>query len=177
MKMVSLFDGIFWGIVLIVLGVWLLVRRSVPVHIPVIRIIIAALFVYIGVRVLIWGPSIREKNTAVFSQTQMVYGGADRENEYNVVFGTGDVDLTGARVSERSVGAQVNVIFGSGVLRIDPAVPVRIHMSAAFGSVHAPNGRSVAFGDTVYTTPAFREGAPALEVKAAAVFGSLRIVQ
>jgi hypothetical protein len=177
MRTINFFDGIFWGIVLIALGVWFIVRSRVPFHIPVFRIIIAVLFVYIGVRVLVWGPSIREKNTAVFSQSQMVYSEGGKQNEYNMIFGSGDVDLTSATVGDRSVGAEVNVIFGSGVLRVNAATPVRIHMSAAFGSVYAPNGRSVAFGDSVYTTPAYKDGAPALEVKAAAVFGSLRIVQ
>jgi hypothetical protein len=175
MRMINIFDGVFWGVVLIALGVWFIVRRYVPVHVPVFRIVIAVLFVYIGVRVLVWGPSIREKNTAVFTQSQMVYGEGARD--YNMIFSSGDVDLTAVVVKDTSVAAEVNVVFGSGVLRINPASPVRIHMSSAFGSVHAPNGRSVAFGDSVYTTPAFREGAPALEVRAAAVFGSLRITQ
>lgn len=175
MKMVNLIDGIFWGVLLIALGVWFLVRRYVPVNIPVIRIIIAVFFVYLGVRVLIRGPSIRDKNTVVFSQSEMSYGTGEKGNEYNLIFSSGRVDLSGVPVDERSVSAEVNVIFGSGTLRLSSTVPARVHMSAAFGSIHAPNGRSVAFGDTVYTTPAYKEGAPALEVKAAAVFGSLRI--
>jgi hypothetical protein len=177
MRTINLFDGIFWGIVLIVLGVWFIVRPRVPFHLPVIRIIIAVLFVYIGVRVLVWGPSIRQKNTAVFSQSEMVYTEGMKQDEYNMIFGSGSVDLRTVRVGDKSVGAEVNAIFGSGVVRVDPATPVRIHMSAAFGSVQAPGGRSIAFGDSVYTTPAFKEGAPALEVKASAVFGSLRIEQ
>ena len=177
MKMASLFDGIFWGVVLIALGVWFLVRRSIPVHIPVIRILVGVLFVYVGIRVLVWGPSIREKNTAMFSESRMVAAETDARNQYNVIFGSSDVDLRPLAVTDRSVGAEVNVIFGSGVLRIDPATPARIHMSSAFGSIHAPDGRTVSFGDSVYATPAWKQGAPSLDVKAAAVFGSLRIVQ
>jgi hypothetical protein len=177
MKMAGLFDGIFWGVVLIALGVWLLVRKSIPVHIPVVRILVGVLFVYVGIRVLVWGPSIRQKNTAVFSQTSITADRADRENEYNVIFGSGDVDLRPLSAAERSVGAQVNVIFGSAVLHLDPSVPARVHMSAAFGSIHTPDGRTVSFGDSIYATPAWKAGAPALDVRAAAVFGSLRISQ
>jgi hypothetical protein len=175
MKMTNLFDGIFWGIVLIALGVWFLVRKYVPVNIPVIRILIAVLFVYVGVRVLIHGPSVRDRNTVVFSQSEMSYVSGEKDNEYNMIFSSGNVDLTGVPVGDRSVSAEVNVIFGSGTLRLNPAVPARVHMSSAFGSVHAPDGKSVTFGDTVFVTPAYKAGAPALEVKAAAVFGSLRI--
>ncbi len=169
----SLIDGVFWGALLIVLGVWFLVRRYVPVHIPVIRIIIAALFVYVGIRVLVRGPVSRDRNTVVFSESTVQYS-PDRGRDYNLVFSSGTIDLSDASATTDS-RLQVNVVFGSGVLRIDPGKPVRVDMSSAFGDVEAPNGRSVAFGDTVYTTPGYKEGAPALHVHATAVFGRLVI--
>jgi hypothetical protein len=172
--MVSIMDGIFWGSVLILVGVWFIVRRSVPVHIPVIRIIVAVLFVYAGVRILVRGPVSTDRNTAVFSESTMSYS-PDRGREYNLIFSSGDIDLTAAAPSNASIHAEVNVIFGSGTLRINSALPVRVNMSSAFGTVESPNGRSIAFGDTVYTTQSYREGAPALEVHATAVFGRLRI--
>jgi Cell wall-active antibiotics response 4TMS YvqF len=174
--MVSIVDGIFWGALLIILGVWFIVRRSVPVHIPVIRIIVAVLFVYAGVRILARGPVSADRNTAVFSESTMSYS-PERGREYNLIFSSGSVDLSQAAPSGASIHAEVNVIFGSGTLRINPSLPVRVSMSSAFGSVESPNGRSVAFGEMVYTTTSYREGAPALEIHATAVFGRLAILQ
>jgi hypothetical protein len=173
--MVSIIDGIFWGALLIVLGVWFIVRRSVPVHIPVIRIVIAVLFVYAGVRILARGPMSMDRNTAVFSESTMRYS-PDRSREYNLIFSSGAIDLSSAAPASASIHAEVNVIFGSGTLRINPSLPVRVSMSCAFGTVESPHGRSVAFGDTVYTTQSWREGAPALEIHATAVFGRLTIL-
>jgi hypothetical protein len=172
--MVSIIDGVFWGALLIVLGVWFIIRRSVPVHIPVIRIVIAVLFVYAGVRILARGPVSVDRNTAILSESTMSYS-PDRGREYNLIFSSGAIDLSSAVPSGSSIQAEVNVIFGSGTLRINPSVPVRVSMSSAFGSVESPNGRAVAFGDTVYTTASYREGAPALEIHATAVFGRLMI--
>jgi hypothetical protein len=172
--MVSIVDGIFWGALLIILGVWFIVRRSVPVHIPVIRIIVAVLFVYVGIRILVRGPENTDRTTAVFSESSMSYS-PDRSREYNLIFSNGSVDLTKAVPSGASIHAQVNVIFGSGTLRVNPALPVRVNMSSAFGTVESPNGTSVAFGDMVYTSPSYREGTPALEIRATAVFGRLTI--
>jgi hypothetical protein len=172
--MVSIIDGIFWGALLIVLGVWFIIRRSVPVHIPVIRIVIAVLLVYAGVRILARGPVNADRNTAILSESTMSYS-PDRGREYNLIFSSGSIDLTAAAPASASIHAEVNVIFGSGTLRINPAAPVRVSMSSAFGSVESPNGRAVAFGDTVYTTASYREGAPALEIHATAVFGRLII--
>jgi len=172
--MLSYFDGIFWGIVLILVGVWFLVRRLIPVQVPVFRLIIAALFVYIGIRMLVGGPFGRPGRPAIFSESHLRYApGWNRD--YNIIFGRGTVDLTGVTIAGASVRTEVNVVFGSGVLRVNPAQPLRIDMSSAFGTVEAPGGRSVAFGDTVYTSPSYRDGAPALEVHATAVFGRLEV--
>ena len=172
--MVSIVDGIFWGVLLIAVGAWFIVRRWVPVHIPVIRIIIAVLFVYVGVRFLVRGPQSTDRNTAVFSESTMSYS-PDRSREYNLIFSSGAVDLSKAIPSGATIHAEVNVVFGSGTLRVNPALPVRVNMTSAFGTVESPNGRSVAFGDMVYATPSYREGAPALEIHATAVFGRLII--
>ena len=174
MKMISLFDGVFWGVVLIAVGVWFLVRRYVPVNIPIFRIIIAVIFFYIGIRVLIQGPVIRDHNTIVFTESTLPYT-PESGHDYNVIFSSGTVDLTTAVVGETGNHAQVNVVFGSAVLRLNPAVPVHVSMSSAFGTVEAPNGTTVAFGDTDYRTPSYKAGAPALDIKATAVFGRLVI--
>jgi hypothetical protein len=176
MKMVSLVDGIFWGVLLIIIGVWFLVRRYVPVHIPVIRIVIAVFFIYLGIRVLVHFPTLRDNNTMVFSESALQYS-PDRGRDYNVIFSSGVIDLSKAEVGAQSVHAEANVVFGSATLRVNPSVPVRVTMTSAFGTVEAPNGRSVAFGDTLYTSPGYKEGAPALEIHATAVFGRLVILQ
>lgn len=173
--MLSIVDGIFWGTLLIALGAWFIVRRAVPVHIPVIRVAVAVLLVYAGVRILVRGPVRPEGTTAVFSESIMRYS-PQEGREYNLIFSSGSVDLSDAHPGVQTLHAEVNVIFGSGRLRINTSEPVRVAMSSAFGSVESPGGRSVAFGDTVYATPSYREGSPALEIHATAVFGRLSIV-
>ena len=173
--MLSIVDGVFWGVFLVALGVWLIVRRSFPVRIPVIRIIVAALFIWVGVRVLAGNPVVTDRNTAVFAPSAMTWS-ADRGREYNLIFSSGSVDLSAAAPGGKNLRAEVNVVFGSGTLRIDRSAPVRVTMSSAFGTVVSPEGRSVAFGDLTYATPSWREGAPALEIHATAVFGRLSII-
>jgi hypothetical protein len=172
--MPALFDGIFWGVLLIAVGVWFILRRFFPFHVPVLRLIVAVVFVYLGIRVLVHGQLAGHPGP-FFESRQRYAAGWDRD--YNVIFGNGDVDLTSVALGSSIVGAQVNVVFGSGVLHVNPALPVRIDMSAAFGTVEAPDGRSVSFGDTLYTSPSYRDDAPALVVRAVAVFGRLVVRQ
>jgi hypothetical protein len=173
--MAPLVDGIFWGVLLIVVGVWFLVRRYVPFNIPLFRVIIAVIFVYIGIRVLVHGPVIHDRHTMVFSESSLQWS-PSHGRDYNVLFSSGTVDLTGVELAGSTVRTEVNVVFGNGTLRLNPAMPVRVNMSSVFGTVEAPAGRSIAFGDTVYTTPSYKDGAPALEVHATAVFGRLTIL-
>ena len=170
-----LFDGIFWGLFFVVIGVWIMVRRYVPVNIPLGRVIFALVFVYLGVRILISGPQIRERNTIVFSDTHMDWTTDTHGNDYNIIFSRGTVDLTGLTPAGGSVYKEVNVVFGTGTLKINPAVPMQIDMTGVFGTVRSPNGSSVSFRDTVYSTPAYRAGADAVRIKATAVFGTLYI--
>jgi hypothetical protein len=174
MRMGPLFDGIFWGIALIALGVWFLLRHVIPVHVPLFRVLVALVFIWLGIRVLVRFPGVPEGNALVFSESTLRWA-PDRGRDYNVIFSSGVIDLTDASVGAQSLHAEANVVFGSATLRVNPAVPVRVTMTSAFGSVEAPNGRSIAFGDAVYTTPGWREGTPALEVRATAVFGRLVI--
>ena len=146
MKMVSLIDGIFWGVLLIIVGVWFLVRRYVPVHIPVIRVIIAVLFVYLGVRVLVRGPVVQDRNTMIFSDSTALHYTPDRGRDYNVIFSRGDVDLTTVAVSATSIRAEVNVVFGNATLHINPATPAKVKMTSAFGTVDAPGERKAPAG-------------------------------
>jgi len=172
--MPSLIDGIFWGILLIAVGAWFIFRRLLPFHFPVLRLIVAVLFIYVGIRVLVHGPVVTL--APVFSESHQRYSpGWDRD--YDIIFARGDVDLSSVSIAGTSVRTQVNVVFGSGVLRLNPAVPVRVDMTAAFGAVDAPDGRSVSFGDSVYTTRPYRDGDPALVIHATAVFGRLVIAQ
>jgi len=175
MRMFSLIDAVFWGVLLIAAGVLLIVKKYVPFSLPVGRIIVALVFVYLGVRIIVHGPTVREENTVVFGSRTMLSGETRGSRDYNVIFGSGDIDLTGLPADDAT--REVNVIFGSGTLRVNPDAPVHIRMSSVFGSVRAPDGSTVSFGDRTWTSPAYREGSPALRIKAAAVFGSLSIRQ
>jgi hypothetical protein len=175
MRMGSLVDAVFWGALLIVAGVLLIVRKYVPFNLPIGRIIVALVFVYLGVRIIVGGTALRDENTVVFGSRTTLAGETAGSRDYNIIFGSGDIDFTGLPADNAT--REVNIVFGSGTLRVNPDTPLQIRMSSAFGSVRAPDGATVSFGDRTWTSAAYREGSPALRVKASAVFGSLSIRQ
>jgi hypothetical protein len=177
MRFVSLFDGIFWGLFFIIIGVWFLVRKYVPVQIPFMRVVFAVFFVWLGIKLLISGPQFQDANTVVFSEARMEYQADSGRNDYNVIFSSANIDLTTLVPTSGSREKTVNIVFGSGTLRLNPQVPTRVKVSTAFGSISTPDGQSMVFGDKEYTTPAYKDGADAVTIKASAVFGSLRILE
>ncbi len=106
MRMVSLIDAVFWGVLLITAGVLLIVRKYVPFNLPVVRILVALVFVYLGVRIIVHGPTVRDENTVVFGSRTTLAGETTGSRDYNIIFGSGDIDFTGLPGGRRDPGGQ-----------------------------------------------------------------------
>ncbi len=174
MGMLSLFDGIFWGVFFILIGVWFIVRKYVPAHIPIIRIVIAVLFIWLGLRIIIAGPQIHFWN-AVYPETRVEAGADNHGEESRIIFNSDQLDFSTLAPAGGGVAREVIVVFGTGILKINPDVPMRVVLNTAFSSVQTPDGNSTHFGESEYRTPAYREGADAVTVRASVIFGTLRI--
>lgn len=175
MKMGFLFSGVFWGIVLVLLGLSMILKVVFHLDIPVFRIVLAGGLIYVGVRLLVggsWGPG-PTRNTVLFCEGDLGRAPADRE--YSVVFGKGAIDLAGLDPAQRKEPLEFVTVFGSGTLRLDPAVPARVTLTSAFASGRAPDGTQIAFGTYVYRTPGQKDDAPFLDVRATVVFGDLKV--
>ncbi|NPV69286.1 MAG: hypothetical protein HPY55_01415 [Firmicutes bacterium] len=167
--------GAFWGLLLIVWGVLALLRSFFNINLPVFRILVALFFIYMGVSVLVGGfGHTGDKNTVLFGERTIP--GDPAADEYNIIFGSGVIDLTRLTPVDRG-HIEVNVIFGGGTVKINPEIPIRIHASSAFGSASLPNGSATFFGEQTYTTKAAAEGVKMIELKVSTVFGSVTVIE
>jgi len=127
-----LFSGVFWGIILILIGAAIIIRIVFNVNIPVLRIVFAVVLIYLGIRVLIGGPwTGSTKNSAVFQSSDMAI--TEDAREYNVIFGSSRIDAT-AKLTKENEKIEVNTIFGSSVLVISPDVPTIVKVGGFLGS-------------------------------------------
>jgi|WetSurMetagenome_2_1015567.scaffolds.fasta_scaffold00046_49 predicted membrane protein len=173
-----LFSGIFWGSVLILLGISVIIRIVFNVHVPLLRIMFALVLIYLGIRVLVGGAWCRwegKNGTVMFSDVKTELVGDS--SEYNIIFGKGVIGLNDSALAEKGKKIKVNTIFGAGELRVDPSVPAIIKVTAAFGGARMPDGNMISFGEYVYKTKAFSDSAKAIRVDAAVVFGGLEIIE
>lgn len=177
MKMGILLSGILWGAFFILLGLSVILKFTLNVDIPVIRLFFAGFLIFIGIKIILDGfrTDKNSKQNVVFDQGQVNVSSEGRE--YNVIFGKGVVDLTGVEVKDKDVVLDVNTVFGGSVVKVSPSVPTIIKASAAFGAAHLPDGSAAAFGTYVYRNKVYKEGKPCLTLRANAVFGGLEVVE
>lgn len=168
------FSDYFLGFLLISIGIILLLRYFFNLNIPVFKTVIGLIFVYFGISMIFGGHSFKNNTNIIFNSGTIK--NSNIQKEYNIVFSSGVVDLTGMPQLTENTEIEVNCIFSTGTLIVSKDQPVVIKGTAAFGTVNTPNGNYVHFGDTFYNTGSATEGTPHLEIEANAVFGTLNIV-
>lgn len=167
--------GIFWGLLLVIIGILVILRHVLHLNISIFRIVIAIIFIYIGISLIAGQFGTRSSSNIIFSEGTIK--SEILEKEYNIVFGRGYIDLTSIAPSELNKSIKVATVFANTTLKIDHNMPIEIDADCAFGSTIMPDGTSVSFGDRVYRTPATSSSQSYLKIKTDTVFGVLEVIQ
>lgn len=176
MKMGLLFSGIFWGAILVILGIAVMVNFAFGVRLPIFRILLALFFFYLGISILS-GISLSPTRTCSTTEARQLEAGKPAKR-YDVIFGRGIINLTDVTLKENRVTkVEVNTVFGASVIRVNPAVPTKVVVSSAFASARMPDGNSIAFGESTYRSDSLSDCKSYLLVNASVVFGSTEIVK
>jgi hypothetical protein len=170
-----LFSEVFWGILLIILGVSVVIKVVFNVNLPIFRILFSFFLIYIGIRILMGGFGVNPpKNMVLFNDSEIK--GPTADNNYNVIFGKGVIDLTDPALVKTTTKVEVNTIFGGGFIKLNPKMPLIIVVNSAFAGAKLPDGNIATFGKYTYKSPNFIEGQNHLEIDANVVFGGLEII-
>ena len=180
-----LFSGIFWGIILILLGASVIINLIFHVHVPLFRIIFALVLIYLGLRVMVgghgewrcWGSRGVRDSSAIFCDGAVFDKSSD--GEYSIIFGRGVVEAGAIFAADSArMRIRVNTVFGNTVIRVPKNIPVAVRATAAFGEVKMPHGSASAFGKTIYKNDAGRLATDASVIRKVdvnVVFGACRI--
>jgi len=166
-----LFSGIFWGIVIVLFGISIIINVVFHVHIPLMRILFGLFLVFLGVQLISgqrWHPFKKSSST---SETFVAGKGND---EYSVMFGRNTVDLTQGVPGKQYT---VNTVFGATTVLIPSAIPVVVKADAVFGGMTFPNGTTVSFGEHIYKNKAWTDQGDAMKVSIDLVFGGCSVVE
>ena len=171
--------GIFLGILLIVAGIAIILRILFNIDLPVFKLVVAFIFLYIGIRLLVGDFHPQHihtgENAVIFGETQ--FKGLPKNQEYTVVFGQARIDLSQEPTPAEIQQLKINTIFGSTELLIHPSQPLRIHADAAFAGAKLPGNKETSFGKANYQSGPFNQQAPFLDIEAHVVFGEFKVIE
>ncbi|KMQ52961.1 hypothetical protein CHISP_0182 [Chitinispirillum alkaliphilum] len=173
MKMGFLFSGLFWGIILILIGISIIVRVLFNIHFPVFRVVFALIIIYFGIRILTGGEWLRQNHRTTLFDSRTI---AATGNEYNIIFSSVRLEAD-RKMPEQGEKIEVNTVFGSTTLKISSVIPTKVKISAAFSSTSLPDGNSISFGDYTYTNRSFNPKKPFRAIEVNAVFSSFSVIE
>jgi len=171
--------GFFIGVILILIGCSVIIKIIFKIEFPVFRILFALFLIYLGVKMLIgkdwFHHSININNDAVFKEQH--FGSSINENqEFNVVFGKGVVDLSDVDFKDdKTLTVQVHTVFGGSEILLNREIPVRITLNSAFAGSVLPNGNTAVFGTSTFSSDSLNTSKPYLDLRIDAVFGGAEI--
>jgi hypothetical protein len=137
-----LHSGLFWGTIIILFGLSIIVKHVFHIDIPVFKILIGLILIAIGLKILFINTGAvhfrkinKEGNKIVFTSGSFDFD--PEQSEYNVVFGKSVLDMTSLNESiDKRI--KLNSVFGEIEVYINNNTIVRINSSSVFGNVSAP---------------------------------------
>ena len=170
--------GLFWGIILIIIGLSIIFR--VLFDVSIFRVVLAIVFILIGIKLLIGHPIMRHEgsNDHVIFGERTIRSNPVHGNDYSTVFGKTVYDFREMDdLPDRKTKITMNTVFGSTDILLPADLPVIIHAEVVFSSARMPNGNTIAFGDANYSSKVTEPDSATLYIEAHVVFGGLDIRQ
>lgn len=174
-----LFSGFFWGGILVVGGLLLIVNSIFHFNIPTFKILFALVLISIGISLLTsthkW-QGMSGPNFVIFNESRMEMSKDLETQDFSVIFGKGEVDLTSLATTGKNYKIQVSAVFGAVDLILSNSQPIRIRANSAFGGIDLPEHDIGGFGNQIYQSPGYSEDKPHLDIELNAVFGGARVL-
>lgn len=175
-----LFKDIFWGIVFLVFGIFIILSTFLNFYFPFFRIIVALFIIYIGIKMLIdISPRTKhfiknDEETIVFSKTESKQ--FSFRTKYNFVFSKNTIDFSEVKADNiNKKNIEINVVFGSTLLIFNKNTPIDIKADVFLSNVDFPNKNKIVLGKCTYNTPASDSSFKSIKIHANVVFGELII--
>jgi hypothetical protein len=163
---------LFWGTLLILIGLQLLVSAIFGIDLPILRLAFGVWIVYLGISLLYgimpWRTYLYHWSTNSTHKTH-----TKDSSSYSVVFGTQHLNFADLDFTVQTEKA-TNTVFGTTYVTLDPTIPTLINASATFGTVIFPDNSQVASGSESYNNYS-NSDVPVLILNVNAVFGTVII--
>ena len=167
-------SGIFWGFIVILFGVGILLKSVFHVNIPFFKILIGIIIIFFGISFIV-GAMSQRKSEAIFRDYNFNFGTI--EKEYNIVFSKGVFDFTNFNFSNYNGGfIKINSAFSKSEIYLSRNFEYEIRADSVFGVVSLPNGESVSFGNIARLENGENSGLKRINLHVSSVVGETKIL-
>jgi predicted membrane protein len=171
--------GLFWGLLLVVVGLGIIINIVFGVHIPILKTLLALFLIFLGVKLLLgnwWSPwCFHGGKNEILLHERTITSLPGEHNEFDIVFGKGTFDLRNLSLNAPVTTLNVDTVFGGTEILLTKGTPVKIDADVAFGGATLPDQETGGFGRFTYQSENFKPAEKYLYIKASAVFGGVEI--
>ena len=169
--------GLFWGVLLVLIGLAAIFRVVFDVNL--FGVVFALFLIFIGVTLLVGKSWMfhhqKGERDTIFGDQKVTEQPRDN-SEYNVIFGRSVYDFRNIQFPDNEpIRVKINTVFGNSVILINKNTPVKVKSDAVFAGSSMPDGNSVAFGTIQYATDTFAVAINHLYIDAPVVFGAIQV--
>lgn len=171
--------SLFWGILLIIVGISLILKIIFNIDFSIFRVVVAFLLIYLGIKLFIGKdfslfPESEKDSQVVFSEKTIKT--LEDGKEYNVIFGGARFDLHEMQIPDSvTIHVKINTIFGGSQVIINPDLPIHVNSNTVFAGTKMPDGNTAAFGSLNFDSDTAKKGKPRLIIETNTVFGGLHL--
>ena len=167
-------SGIFWGFIIILFGIVILIKTVFHINIPFFRILIGILIILFGISFIVGAVSQR-KSEAMFRDYN--FNSGTIQKEYNIVFSKASMDVANFDFSNyNGEFIKINSVFSSAEIYLSRDFQYEIRAESAFGSVILPNGENVSFKNIARVENAENGELKRINLHVVSVFGEAKIL-
>ncbi len=167
---------VFWGILLLLSGLILLVRGIFNIDIPVIRTLAGVFMILLGVK-LLFGNSlpwpVKTAENEIFFRSETIHAGEKPPQSLQIAFSAVVLHLDRSEHPAEKEEIRINNLFSGSTIYLPADIPISITVDAVFAGVKMPHTNTPLFGRGRFTSDDFDPELPHLAIDANCVFGSV----
>jgi hypothetical protein len=168
-----IFTDLFWGMLLILLGISILVKVLLGCNIPIVRIFLALLLIYGGTSLIIGTLPQYSEETILFQKADLKP--QKLESTYTIALSSARLDFSSIRLKEPQK-VKVTTILGNTKIKLNKSIPTELYINTAFANAKLPDDNKVSIsGSYAFKMPADSTQKPLLKLEANVVLGNLEI--
>ena len=144
MNIMPFFMDYFWGIVLLLLGISIILH-TYGITIPIMRFVLAFILIWLGIGILLEKqPKIFKRKKYVYSQTNTPTSHLHNhlEKNYSLHFSDTSLDLRNATPHKTPIESTIEILFSQCTIHLPP-VPTQLIFENSFSNVTIPQNKKI----------------------------------